>query len=240
MSDAKQSGAFSIGGALTIHRLGFGAMRLTGPGIWGEPVDPAEAIRLLRRLRPGDRLHRHRRLLRTGRLRAAHREALHPYAGLVDRHQGRARAPARTLGPAGAARVSDPAGAQEPAPAGRRADRPLAASPHRPEGAARRAVRRSASLLDGASFATRAERGHGRGDQAASKDFPVATVQNRYNLATQERGGADHCESHGIGFIPWFPLGAGELAQPGSRSTRSPQPRRHRRSCSPGSSSAAR
>ena len=53
--------------------------------------------------------------------------------------------------------------------------------------------------------------------EAASKAFPVATVQNRYNLA--DRGSEDvldHCEKRGIGFIPWFPLAAGELAGPGS------------------------
>jgi pyridoxine 4-dehydrogenase len=53
--------------------------------------------------------------------------------------------------------------------------------------------------------------------KAASKVFPVATVQNRYNLV--DRGSEDvldHCEANGIGFIPWFPLAAGDLAKPGS------------------------
>ena len=43
--DARKSGSFKIGGEIEIHRLGFGAMRVTGPGIWGPPVDKAEAIR---------------------------------------------------------------------------------------------------------------------------------------------------------------------------------------------------
>src|SRR5438552_11478787 len=43
------SGTFRIGGDLPVHRLGFGTMRLTGPGIWGEPADPAESIAVLRR-----------------------------------------------------------------------------------------------------------------------------------------------------------------------------------------------
>jgi aryl-alcohol dehydrogenase-like predicted oxidoreductase len=42
--DASESGSFRIGGEIEVHRLGFGAMRLTGPGIWGPPVDRAEAI----------------------------------------------------------------------------------------------------------------------------------------------------------------------------------------------------
>jgi pyridoxine 4-dehydrogenase len=48
--NAKSSGTFSIGGDLTIHRLGFGAMRITGDGVWGEPKDREEAKRVLKRL----------------------------------------------------------------------------------------------------------------------------------------------------------------------------------------------
>ena len=53
--------------------------------------------------------------------------------------------------------------------------------------------------------------------EAASKYFRVATVQNRYNLADRSSEAAlDYCAGHGIGFIPWFPLNAGELAREGS------------------------
>ena len=53
--------------------------------------------------------------------------------------------------------------------------------------------------------------------EAASKVFKVATVQNRYNLINRSSEDVlEYCEKHAIGFIPWFPLGAGELAQPGS------------------------
>ena len=66
--------------------------------------------------------------------------------------------------------------------------------------------------------------------EAASKVFPVATVQNRYNLV--DRASEEvlaYCERQGIGFIPWFPLGAGELAQPGSSIDKIARaPRRHR------------
>ena len=47
--DAAASGTFTLGGDLTVNRLGFGAMRITGPGIWGEPKDPAEARHVLKR-----------------------------------------------------------------------------------------------------------------------------------------------------------------------------------------------
>ena len=53
--------------------------------------------------------------------------------------------------------------------------------------------------------------------EAASKVFKVATVQNRYNLVDRTSEDVlDYCERHGIGFIPWFPLAAGDLAKPGS------------------------
>ena len=48
--DASKSGSFRIGGEIEVHRLGFGAMRVTGPGIWGPPADRAEAIRTLKRV----------------------------------------------------------------------------------------------------------------------------------------------------------------------------------------------
>src|SRR4029079_13107701 len=48
--DARKSGSFKIGGDIEVHRLGFGAMRITGPRVWGPPTDMAEAIRTLKRL----------------------------------------------------------------------------------------------------------------------------------------------------------------------------------------------
>src|SRR5882757_6069125 len=48
-SAAAASGIFKLGGGLPVHRLGFGAMRITGEGVWGEPKDPAEARRVLRK-----------------------------------------------------------------------------------------------------------------------------------------------------------------------------------------------
>jgi aryl-alcohol dehydrogenase-like predicted oxidoreductase len=53
--------------------------------------------------------------------------------------------------------------------------------------------------------------------EAARKVFPVATVQNEYNLVTRDSEAVlNYCEQHGIGFIPWYPLAAGDLARPGS------------------------
>src|SRR2546421_12189889 len=49
LTDQSAAGTFTLGGELTVRRLGFGAMRITGPGIWGEPEDPDEALAVLRR-----------------------------------------------------------------------------------------------------------------------------------------------------------------------------------------------
>jgi pyridoxine 4-dehydrogenase len=211
---------FEIGGELPIHRLGFGAMRLTGPGIWGEPADPAEAIRTLQRARDlgvnfvdtadsyGPDVSE--RLIR---------EALHPYGDM------------RIATKAGLART----GPDRWVPLGRpeyliqQAHKSLRQldveridlwqlhriDPKVPRDEQFDAVR---SLLDaglirhaGLSEVTVEEIG------AASKYFRVATVQNRYNLVDRKSEEVlTHCERQGIGFIPWFPLGAGELTQPGS------------------------
>ncbi len=219
-SDARQSGAFSIGGALKVHRLGFGAMRITGRGIWGEPADRAEALRVLKRLPE----------LGVDFVDTADsygpdvseliiREALHPYPGMTVATKG------------GLART----GPNRWTPLGRpeyliqqalKSRRNLGVEtidlwqlhridPKVPRGEQFDAIR---SLI-----ADKIVRFVGLSEvsveeiEAASKAFPVATVQNRYNLA--DRGSEavlDHCERRGIGFIPWFPLAAGELAGPGS------------------------
>ena len=67
MTNAAKSGSFSIGGKVKVHRLGFGAMRITGDGVWGPPKDKAEAMATLQaRAGTGRRFHRHRRRLWPG------------------------------------------------------------------------------------------------------------------------------------------------------------------------------
>ena len=99
---AGASGTFHIGGR-TVNRLGFGAMRINGPGIWGEPPDRAPVLRTLRRLRELDV-----NFIDTADSYGPDiseqliREALHPYGGITSRNQGGACA--NRTGPVGAAR----------------------------------------------------------------------------------------------------------------------------------------
>ncbi len=211
---------FEIGGELAVHRLGFGAMRVTGPGIWGDPADPAETLRTLKRTRDlgidfidtadsyGPDVSE--RLIR---------EALHPYGEMrIATKAGLAR-----TGPDRWVALGRPEYLIQQAHKSLRnlgLERIDLWQLHRIDPKVPRDEQFDAvkSLLDaglirhaGLSEVSVAE------IEAASKYFKVATVQNRYNLV--ERKSADvlaHCERQGIGFIPWFPLGAGELAQPGS------------------------
>jgi aryl-alcohol dehydrogenase-like predicted oxidoreductase len=220
MSDAKQSGEFSIGGALNVHRLGFGAMRITGRGIWGEPADRAEALRVLKRLPE----------LGVNFIDTADsygpdvseliiREALHPYRGLVIATKGGlARTGPNLWTPLGRPEYL----IQQALKSRRNLDVETIdlwqlhrIDPKVPRDEQFDAIR---SLI-----ADKVVRFVGLSEvsveeiEAASKAFPVATVQNRYNFADRNSEAVlDHCQKKGIGFIPWFPLAAGELAGPGS------------------------
>ena len=219
-SNAIKSGQFRIGGDIPINRLGFGAMRITGRVIWGEPADRCEAIRTLKRL-PAlgvnfiDTADAYgpdvsERLIR---------EALYPYGDLLVATKG------------GLART----GPDQWIPLGRpeyliqqaqKSCRQLGVEQiglwqlHRIDPKVPRDEQFDAikSLLRdgvirhaGLSEVSVAE------IEAASKFFKVTTVQNRYNLVVRDSEDVlVHCERHGIGFIPWFPLAAGDLARAGS------------------------
>lgn len=217
---AARAGTFRIGGTITVHRLGFGAMRLTGPGIWGEPADRAEALRTLRRLPElgidfvdtadsyGPEVSE--RLIR---------EALHPYPGMLIATKGGL---VRT-GPEQWVPVGRPEYLIQEAHMSRRrlgVERIGLWQLHRIDPKVPRDEQFGAikSLLDegviehaGLSEVTVAE------IEAAARVFPVATVQNRYNLVDRASEVVlDYCAGKGIGFIPWFPLAAGDLAKSGS------------------------
>jgi len=214
------TGTFRIGGGPTVRRLGFGAMRLTGPGIWGEPEDPDECRRVLRRA-----VELGVNLIDTAdsygpevseRLIA---EALHPYPeGLVIATKGGLT---RT-GPGQWPRNGRPDHLREACEASLRRlklDRIELYQLHAPD----ENVPYEESL--GALIELREEGKIAHIgisnvsvellDQALAMT-EVVTVQNRYNLADRASEDVlDACTERGIGFIPWFPLATGQLAQPG-------------------------
>jgi aryl-alcohol dehydrogenase-like predicted oxidoreductase len=218
-TNASSSGTFTIGD-IEIHRLGFGAMRITGTGIWGEPADRGEALRTLRRL-PGlgvnfiDTADSYGPFVSEDLIR----EALHPYDGLLIATKG------------GLTR----SGPDQWAPVGRpeylrqcvhmslrrlgveRIDlwqlhRIDVKVPRQEQFEAIRDMQKEGLIRHVGLSEVNVEE-----IEAARKVLPVVTVQNRYNLV--DRGSEavlDHCEKNGIGFIPWYPLAAGGLARPGS------------------------
>jgi len=218
--NAADAGQFKIGGDLAVNRLGYGAMRITGKGIWGAPANPAAALATLRRLPE----------LGVDFIDTADsygpnvsedliREALHPYKNLLiatkgglTRHGPDIWLPLgrpeylrqcvlMSLRRLGVERIDlwqlhriDPGVPRE--------DQFGVIADMRREGLIRHAGLSEVGVEDIAE---------------AQKYFPVATVQNRYNLVDrQSEKVLDYCDAHGIGFIPWFPLAAGALVGPGS------------------------
>jgi pyridoxine 4-dehydrogenase len=219
MPNAVKSGVFKIGGEIAVHRLGFGAMRITGAGVWGPPQDKAEALRTLRALPELgvdfiDTADSYGPEVSENLIR----EALHPYKNLLIATKGGLTRP----GPGNWVPNGDP---KYLVAAARKSRERLGVETialwqlHRidPQVAAGEQFAAIKSLLDdrviahaGLSEVSVAE------IEAARKVFPVATVQNKYNLVDRASEDVlDYCEKHGIGFIPWFPLAAGDLSAPG-------------------------
>lgn len=220
MVSAAKSGDFTIGGKAKVHRLGFGAMRITGDGIWGPPKDKQEALATLKKLPD----------LEVNFIDTADAygpdvsenlicEALHPYTGLLIATKGGLT----RSGPEQWRTKGDPDHLISAAKQSRERLKVETIAlwqlhridPKVPRGEQFAAVK---SLLDEGVIAQAGLSEVSVEEiEAARKVFPVATVQNRYNLI--DRGSESvlaYCEKHGIGFIPWYPLAAGDLARPGS------------------------
>ncbi|MDN4054899.1 aldo/keto reductase [Massilia sp. YIM B02763] len=211
---------FLLGGSTPIRRLGYGAMRITGPGVWGDPPDRDGAIALLRSLPE----------LGVDFIDTADsygpnvseeliRDALAPYrAGtVVATKAGLAR-----TGPGNWVPLGRPEYLIQQAYASLRrlgVEQIDLWQLHRIDPAVPRGEQFGAIawLLEQGVIRHAGLSEVGVEEIAeARRYFPVATVQNRYNLA--ERQSEDvlaYAEDHGIGFIPWFPLAAGSLLQPG-------------------------
>lgn len=217
---AAASGTFSIGGELTVHRLGFGAMRITGKGIWGEPADRAEAIAVLRKA-----LDLGINFIDTADSYGPYvsedliREALHPYpAGLVIA----TKAGLLRTGPDQWTPLGRPEYLRQECEMSLRRmklERIDLFQLHRIDpkvpaeeqfGLLRDLQREGKVRFIGLSEVSVAN------IQAARRVISVATVQNLYNMTNRKSEDVlDYCTREGIGFIPWFPLATGELAKPG-------------------------
>ncbi|WP_413741832.1 aldo/keto reductase [Sodalis sp. RH15] len=217
--NAAASGQFKLGD-FTINRLGFGAMRITGEGIWGQPADREACLATLRRLPE----------LGVNFIDTADsygpdvseqliHEALHPYKGLliatkggltrhgpniwqpVGRPEYLRQAVLLSLRKLGVEQIGlwqlHRIDAKVPAE-----EQFGAIAQMQKEGLIRHV---GLSEVDVSQI------------KAAQKFFPVVSVQNMYNLVTRSHEAVvDYCTENNIGFIPWFPLASGDLAKPGS------------------------
>jgi pyridoxine 4-dehydrogenase len=216
--DARLSGQFQVGD-ITINRLGYGAMRLTGPGIWGPPSDRNAALATLHRL-PEIEVN----FIDTADSYGPDvseeliREALHPYKGLlIATKAGLTRQGPNRWTPNGRPSylIAQAKGSLKKLGVEQIGLWQLhRIDPNVPRDEQFGAVRQ---LLDDGIIRLAGLSEVSVDDiEAARRVFPVATVQNRYNLT--DRNSEDvltYCTANKIGFIPWFPLASGELTRPG-------------------------
>lgn len=216
---AHQSGTFTIAGK-TVHRLGFGAMRLTGPGIWGEPADREESVRVARRA-----VELGVDLIDTADSYGPYvseeilREALYPYPEqlLIATKAGLVR-----TGPQEWHAVGRPEYLRQEAEMSLRrlgVDRLDLLQLHRPDpqvpladqvGELKKLQDEGKVAAIGVSNVTLEQL------RAAREIADIVTVQNRYNLTDRHSQDVlDYCTTEGIGFIPWAPIASGGLAESG-------------------------
>src|SRR5229473_1338216 len=211
------SGNVSLGNELTVRRLGFGAMRITGDGIWGPPKDPASALAVLRRaVELGVNFIDTADSYGPNVSEELIAKALAPYPkDLVIATKGGWNRP----GPGQWTHDASPEHlrkAVEGSLKRLRLDRIDVYQLHTPDPVVPfdasmetlAALRAEGKIrLIGLSNVTREH------IERARKIVPIVSVQNRYSFADREWDYVvDYCERSGIAFIPWFPLGAGKVA----------------------------
>jgi pyridoxine 4-dehydrogenase len=217
--NAASSGTFRIGGNLSVHRLGYGTMRLVGDGAWGEPADPEEAKRVVRRA-----VELGVTLIDTADAygpEIAERligEALAPYPpGVVIATKGgiTRQGPAKTeyVGRAGYLIQCVEMSLRR-----LKLERIELYQLHRIDprtpleeslGALKLLQEQGKIRHIGLSEVTPAQ------IEEAEKIVPIVTIQNRYSLADRRHEETlNYCERRGIGFMPWYPIAAGKLLKP--------------------------
>lgn len=217
--NASAAGRFKLGGDIDIARLGYGAMRITGPGIWGEPADREACLRTLRRL---------------PELGVDFVDTADSYGPYVSEDLI-----AEALAPYPRMLIATKGGLTRHGPG---VWRPLGRPEYLRQCVLMSLRRLKVERIDlwqlhridpkvprDEQFGVIAEmrkegliRHVGLSEvgveeiKAAQAHFPVVSVQNQYNLVSRQYEAVlDWCEQNGVGFIPWFPLAAGALAKPG-------------------------
>ncbi|RIV36945.1 aldo/keto reductase [Micromonospora radicis] len=217
---AKAAGSYRIGGDLTVDRLGYGAMQITGPGVWGDPKDPAEAVRVLRRAYELgvtfiDTADSYGPFVSELLIK----EALHPYpddlviatkAGLTRGGPGDWRPVGRPEYLRQQCELSlrhlglDSIGLYQL----HRIDAKVPLEDQLGELALLRDEGKIRHI--GLSEVTVEQ------IEQARRIAPIVSVQNLYNVANRQAEEVlTYCEDNDIAFIPWFPIATGDLARPG-------------------------
>jgi aryl-alcohol dehydrogenase-like predicted oxidoreductase len=217
MLPAAAAGTFTIGGDLSVNRMGYGAMRITGPGVWGPPADKQAALATLRRaIELGVNLIDTADSYGPVTSEELIAEALYPYpADLVIATKGGWERP----GPNQWTHNASPqhlTEALEGSLRRLRLERIDVYQLHAPDNVIsfEASVEALAKLRDqgkirhvGLSNVTREH------VERASKIVPIVSVQNRYSFADRESDFiVDYCEANGIAFLPWAPLGQARAA----------------------------
>ncbi|EPZ45646.1 aldo/keto reductase [Alicyclobacillus acidoterrestris] len=217
---AAASGSFSIGGDLPVNRLGYGSMQLTGPGVWGDPKDPDEAVRVLRRaVELGVTLIDTADAYGPFVAEKLIKKALHPYPDnlVIATKVGLTRSGPNDWRPVGRPEYLrqqvelclrhlgleriDLMQLHRIDPKVPLADQIGELALLQKEGKIRHIGLSEVTIDD---------------VKAASEFATIVTVQNLYNVANRDAEPLlEYCEANNIGFIPWFPLATGELAKEG-------------------------
>lgn len=217
---AAASGEFTIGGDLTVRRLGYGTMQLTGDGVWGDPRDPDEAVRVLRRaVELGVNFIDTADAYGPFSADLLLKKALHPYADelVIATKAGFAR-----TGPNGWEPIGRPAYLRQQVELSLRhlgLERIDLLQLHRVDSEvpiADQVGELAALQKEGKIRHIGLSQVSIEQVEEAARTATIVSVQNLYNVSQRDDEDLlEYAEKNGLGFIPWFPLATGELAKDG-------------------------